>query len=312
MRLTKNVFFKYISLLSFNVLNASRTTYVSSPYNFADTCGFRIAFHVLAFLVQIAFHSVAEVLCRNKESHGPRSFSKPSVVWTWCARWALDMNYSLSSPYRQRETVCTQFVCTWWESRTSSTIRSAKNSSKLCTHFRLVHNEVYAIIEPIIRGRDKNKRTKPAQSTTLTDELARSRQKAFENALLCILHHQTYRIACSKIHVFIASYSLCRSYDKGSKQSSVEQVKRYSEANTKRIVRVSRPNLLRIVLRWVLSDSTKNQLECFGSRRRSKESTCDLHDFLDYWLWWLRQLFHINVNSHNWNDAPVLYVTESK
>ena len=72
------------------------------------------------------------------------------------------------------------------KSQRRSTVQSSGSAPNLHTHFRHAHPEVYSIIEPIIRSRDKNKRLCPT-SYTIAETFARSTQRRLEDEMLCLL-----------------------------------------------------------------------------------------------------------------------------
>lgn len=66
-----------------------------------------------------------------------------------------------------------------------ATLRSENSACNVYSHFRLVQSEMYALVEPIVQSREKNKRPK-TQLKTLTEVLVRSRQRVVDDALLCL------------------------------------------------------------------------------------------------------------------------------
>lgn len=67
--------------------------------------------------------------------------------------------------------------------RTRSKFRCSRTSSNLYTHFKLVHNDVYNIVSPIIHSREKNKKRKVV-STTIAESLAISNKRKIIESLL--------------------------------------------------------------------------------------------------------------------------------
>ena len=70
------------------------------------------------------------------------------------------------------------------ETRESSTVKTTHNASNLYSHVKLLRNNIFALIEPTISSRDKNKRAKV--STTIEESLANSEVRKFNNALLSL------------------------------------------------------------------------------------------------------------------------------
>ncbi len=68
-------------------------------------------------------------------------------------------------------------------SRAKSTSRSARSASNMYAHFKHVHSSIYAILEPIVRSRDKIKKQN-FQSNTISDVMSSQRNKKFEEALI--------------------------------------------------------------------------------------------------------------------------------
>ncbi len=63
-----------------------------------------------------------------------------------------------------------------------STVRSSSSASNLYAHIRHVHPDVYAILEPVVRFRDKNKRH-CVQSSTIQEMFSQSRTRKLNDAL---------------------------------------------------------------------------------------------------------------------------------
>ena len=80
-----------------------------------------------------------------------------------------------------------------------STIRTSCRVSNMYFHIMIVHSEVYYVLFPIIKGRQKNKSPRTT-SSTIGEVMSRSRKRTIDEALLCLFvcpdvpndHSKTY------------------------------------------------------------------------------------------------------------------------
>ncbi len=66
---------------------------------------------------------------------------------------------------------------------TRATFRCSGSASNMYTHFKTKHHDIYSIVRSVIQGRTNNKRAR-TYYTTISDVVARSRQKSVESAFL--------------------------------------------------------------------------------------------------------------------------------
>ena len=57
----------------------------------------------------------------------------------------------------------------------ANTYRSSANASNMYSHFRSVHAEVFPILQPIIKTREKNKRRRNERVATIQEMVNRSK-----------------------------------------------------------------------------------------------------------------------------------------
>ena len=128
------------------------------------------------------------------------------------------------------------------KSRRISIVQSLGGASNLYTYFRHVHPEVYDIIEPIIRNRDKNKRLCLA-SHTIAESFSRSTQRRLEDEMLCFFTstevlHKLFSSTRFQRVLSVLDPNCVISSLRTLKFSALEKVRRYNITNTRSVYRV--------------------------------------------------------------------------
>ncbi len=73
--------------------------------------------------------------------------------------------------------------------RDEAIFQSSSSASNMYSYFKSAHNDINAILQPIIKSREKNKKRKLEVTSCINNMLSRERQKALESQLLNFMAH---------------------------------------------------------------------------------------------------------------------------